>query len=154
MADLLGFAHAVEGDDRAVIRSSEPGATNHALRTHRSRMDFHQIGAMARLDQSTDQPGGRGRTSHQDETGKRHSASARISTAPATWSDASSTKSSSAAASQRATTSSRRTTSPSFSLRRYAYGCALMSPRPSVADLNSLPFLPQARKGTSNPKPH
>ena len=59
------------------------------------------------------------------------SASARISTVPGIWSSGSSTRSSSVVVLQLATTSSRRITSPSSSLRRSGYGCALMSPRPS-----------------------
>ena len=57
-------------------------------------------------------------------------ASVRIFTEPATWSSGSSTRSSTAGVWQRATTSSRPTTSHSSSLHPYAYGCALMSPRP------------------------
>src|SRR5262249_17957090 len=74
----------------------------------------------------------RGRTSHRDGTEKTHSVSARICTALATWSSGSSTRSSIVGVWQRVTTNSRPTTSHSSSLRPYAYGCALMSPRPST----------------------
>ena len=71
-----------------------------------------------------------GPTSRHDAIATSRSASARISIAPATWSSGSSTRSSTAVVWQRATTSSRPTTSHSSSLHPYAYGCALMSPRP------------------------
>src|SRR5262249_32722150 len=64
-------------------------------------------------------------------------ASARICIEPAIWSRGSSTRSSTVAGSQRATISSRPTTSRSFSLRLSGYGCALMSPRPSVLRFRS-----------------
>ena len=69
--------------------------------------------------------------SRQNAIAASRSASARISIAPATWSNGSSTRSSTVAGSQRATTSSRRTTLLSFNLLQSGYGCALMSPRPS-----------------------
>jgi transposase len=58
------------------------------------------------------------------------SASARISTERATWSNGSSIRSNSVGGSRRATTSSRPTTWPSSSSHQYGCGCALMSPRP------------------------
>jgi transposase len=72
-----------------------------------------------------------GRTSHHDGIERTRSASVRICTELATWSSGSSTKSSSVGVWLRATTNSLPTTSCSSSLRRSAYGCALMSPRPS-----------------------
>jgi transposase len=72
-----------------------------------------------------------GPTSHRGAIEASRSASARISTVLATWSNACSTRSSTAAGLQRATTDSPRTTLRSFNSRRSGYGCALMSPRPS-----------------------
>src|SRR5665213_1360067 len=60
-------------------------------------------------------------------------ASAATSTALVIWSSGSSTRSSGVGGSQLATTSSQQTISPSSSLRQSGYGCALMSPRPSIA---------------------
>jgi transposase len=74
----------------------------------------------------------RGPTFRREFIEKSRSASARISTAPATWSSGSLTRSSTAAGSQRATTSWRPTTSPSSNLLPFGYGCALMSPRPNI----------------------
>jgi transposase len=71
-----------------------------------------------------------GRISHRKEIGQRYYASARIFTRRATWSSGSSIKSSTVGVWQPATISSLPTTSHSSSLRPYAYGCALMSPRP------------------------
>ncbi len=78
-----------------------------------------------------------GPTSRHGAIAKSRSASALISTAPATWLNGSSTRSSTAVGSQRATISWRRIISPSSSLLPSGYGCALMSPRPSttLADL-------------------
>jgi transposase len=73
---------------------------------------------------------GLGRISRRKETGQRRYASAPIFTEPATWSSGSSTRLSTVGGWQPATTSSRPTTLHSSSLRPYAYGCALMSPRP------------------------
>jgi transposase len=73
-----------------------------------------------------------GRISHRKETGQRRYASVRIFTGLATWLSGSSTKSSTIGVSQLATTSSRLTISHSSSLHPYGYGCALMSPRPSL----------------------
>jgi transposase len=64
------------------------------------------------------------------------SASARVSTVPATWSSGSSTRSNNVGGSQLATTSLRPTILPSSSLRRSGYGCALLSPRPSQFPLS------------------
>jgi transposase len=55
-----------------------------------------------------------------------------ICTALETWSSGSSTRSSSVGVWQRVTTSLRPTTSHSSNLHRSGYGCALMSPRPSL----------------------
>src|SRR5947199_757133 len=74
-----------------------------------------------------------GRTSHQKEIGQRRYASVRIFTGRATWSSGSSTRSNTAGVWQRAMTSSPPTTLHSSSLHPYAYGCALMSPRPSLS---------------------
>src|SRR5262249_17199255 len=84
----------------------------------------------------------RGRISHQKEIGQRRSASVRIFTGLATWSSGSSTRLSTVGVWQRATTSLRSTTSHSSSLHPYAYGCALISQRPSatLADLFMLLF--------------
>jgi len=79
-----------------------------------------------------------GRISHPKEIGQRRYASVRISTALETWSSASSTRSSTAAGLQRATTSSPPTTLRSFNSRRSGYGCALMSPRPSLGPTDAL----------------
>jgi hypothetical protein len=73
-----------------------------------------------------------GRISLQRAIGKTRSASAPICTALEIWSNGSSTRSSSVGEWLHATTSSRTTTSPSFNLRQSGYGCALMSPRPSL----------------------
>jgi len=81
--------------------------------------------------------GALGPTSHQDAIAASRFASARISIEPAIWSSGSSTRSSTVAGLQPATTSWRRTISPSSSLRRSGYGCALMSPRPSQTSLPS-----------------
>src|SRR5262249_46368745 len=70
-------------------------------------------------------------------------ASARISTAPATWSNGSSIRSNNVDGSQHATTSSPSTILLSSNWHRYGCGCALMSARPSkihaVVDTNGLP---------------
>jgi transposase len=68
---------------------------------------------------------------------KDPSASVPICTGHATWSSGFSTRSNNAAASLPAMTSSPPITSPSSSLPRFAFGCGLMSPRPSttLADL-------------------
>ena len=63
--------------------------------------------------------GALGPTSHQSAIATSRSASARISTVPATWSSGSSTRSNSVGGSRRATTSSRPTTSRSSSLHQY-----------------------------------
>jgi transposase len=76
--------------------------------------------------------GARGRTSRPNAIAKTQSASAPFSTATATWSSGSSTRSSSAGASRHDTTSSPLTISRSSSLPASVYGCAFMSPRPSV----------------------
>src|SRR5215468_1181035 len=73
---------------------------------------------------------GLGRTSHRKEIGQRRYASAHIFTGLATWSSGSSTRSSTVGVWQPATTSSQPTILHSSSLRPYACGCALMSPRP------------------------
>src|SRR3954465_5709563 len=75
-----------------------------------------------------------GPTFHHGAIAATRSASARISIALGTWSSDSSTRSSTVAWSQRAMTSSRPITSHSSSLHPYAYGCALMSPRPSARE--------------------
>ena len=72
-----------------------------------------------------------GPTSRREAIATSRSASARISTAPGTWSSGSSTRSSNADESRRATTSSRPTTLRSSSSLQSGCGCALMSPRPS-----------------------
>jgi len=79
----------------------------------------------------------RGPTSRRKAIATVRSASVRISTEPATSSNASSTRSSRVVASQRATTSLPPITSHSSSLRQSGCGSALMSPRPSttLADL-------------------
>jgi transposase len=64
--------------------------------------------------------------------GQRRYASVRIFTGLATWSSGFSTRSSTVGVWQPATTSSRPTILHSSSLRPYACGCALMSPRPST----------------------
>src|SRR5215208_901024 len=73
-----------------------------------------------------------GRISHQKEIGLRRYASVRTFTGLAIWSSGSSTRSNTAGVWQRATTGSRPTTLHSSSLHPYAYGFALMSPRPSL----------------------
>jgi transposase len=60
------------------------------------------------------------------------SASVRISTERATWSNGSSIRSNSVGVLRRATTSSQRTTRPSSSSHQYGCGCALTSPRPKT----------------------
>jgi len=84
-----------------------------------------------------------GRIFHQEAVGQRRYASARISTGRETWSSGSSIRSSTVGVWQPATTSSQPTTSHSSSLRPYACGCALMSPRPSttLADLLTPPLV-------------
>ena len=57
----------------------------------------------------------------------------------ATWSSGSSIRSSTVAGLQRAMTSSRLTTLHSSNLQPSAYGCALMSPRPSAIRARQLP---------------
>src|SRR5262249_12984810 len=73
-----------------------------------------------------------GQTFRRDAIATNRSASVPISTVPATWLSGSSTRSSSVVGSQLATTSLRPTTLPSSTLHQSGYGCALMSPRPSL----------------------
>ena len=61
------------------------------------------------------------------------SASARISTVRATWSNSSSIRSNSVGGWRRATINSRPTTWPLSSSHQYGCGCALVSPRPNAA---------------------
>jgi hypothetical protein len=82
-----------------------------------------------------------GPTFHPDVIATNRSASVPTSTVPATWLSGSSTRSSSVVGSRRVTTNSRPTTSRSSNLRRYVYGCALMSPRPSLVRCHSKPYL-------------
>jgi transposase len=75
---------------------------------------------------------GRWPTSRPDAIAASRSALAHICIKPAIWLNGSSTRSSTVAVSRRAMTGWRRTIWPSFSLRQSGYGCALMSPRPSL----------------------
>ena len=97
-----------------------------------SRLKERQIAAMM---PTGSEPLLRGRArwpiSRRDAIALSQSASPRISTALATWSNGSSTRSSTVGEWQRATTSWRQTTLRSFNSRRSGYGCALISPRPS-----------------------
>jgi hypothetical protein len=68
-------------------------------------------------------------TARREAIATSRSASARISTEPATWWNGSLIGSNSVGGSQRVTTSSPRTTWPSSSSHSYGCGCALMSPR-------------------------
>src|SRR5262249_1485999 len=81
-------------------------------------------------------------TSRRDVIVTSRSASARISTVHATWSNDSSIGSNSVVGSHRATTNSRPTIWLSSTSHQYGCGCALMSPRPSttLADLFTLLF--------------
>src|SRR5258708_21169670 len=72
-----------------------------------------------------------GPTSRRKEIATIRSASALISTAPATGSRGSSTGSNNVVGSRRATTGLPPTTLPSFNSRQLGYGCGLMSPRPN-----------------------
>jgi hypothetical protein len=90
------------------------------------------IGAMTPIgSERSSQSGALGPTSRREAIATSRSASARISTEPATWSNGSSIRSNSVGGSRRATTSLQRTTWPLSSSHQYGCGCVLMSPCPS-----------------------
>jgi transposase len=83
-----------------------------------------------------------GRTFHRDAIATSPSASARTSTALATWSNGSSIGSITVGGSRRATTNLRPTTWPSFSSLQYGCGYVLMSPRPNLRHAVTLRLQP------------
>ena len=137
---LTSKIHAVVDTNGLPVRLALTAGEAHDNRLAGRLLSRLKSGSMLLADRGYDadwiralasESGALGPTYRRDAIATSRSASARISTEPATWSNGSSIRSNSVGGSRRATTNSRPTTWPSSSSHQYGCGCALMSPRPN-----------------------
>ena len=136
---LTSKIHAVVDTNGLPVLLALTAGEAHDNRLGGSSLSRLKSGTMLLADRGYDadwiralsQSGALGPIYRREAIATSRSASARISTERATWSNGSSTRSNNVGGSRHATTSSRPTTLPSSSSPQYGCGCALMSPRPN-----------------------